>query len=1290
MEEESMATSVQEFSCNHCSYRSGFLKAIRSHIRKNHFPEKIAFFRGTCVICNEKYQSLVGHFKSHFTSGFRCTNCSQLLPTKRAAFNHFRNEHLVPEKSGFTELQSAFNRNIQTFTRKFPDGRYETFDACFRGVKPSLFKLIRHQMMIKPGLQFSLIVFAQYVKTNDKNEVTEKCTFPLRSTRSGNILRGMRPSVVRRSCRALLHQMDQRHESIMHCGSGWTLSSITGLNVEVGTCRGMSSGDFVGRHNVNSGPYLKRAKKLGIRKCLTEVPSTANDCFFTAVAAGLIDDPPESCTASEAETLIIKCFMRTSFRWKSFENGMSVGEIQAFEKKNRALDFGVNLFSWDAAEETIFPLYQPKWMKKPPSRFVNIMLLSYVHPITERKTFHYMYINNLPSLFGNKTYPCELCLNVFRTTQALERHMVLCSKNSPQETIIPEEGDVIEFKNYKNQVLFPVFGTLDFEACMHDPKDHSDSGKTVHLKEQVPTTYSLFIRDIYGQTLFQETKSSDTDLLEQLFQTFHSIEKNIYPLLNRYPSVPSLSPRDEHAFQSATTCYLCSESFPSDDELKEMTESEANESKKCRDHCHYSNKFLGAAHNACNRKRKRGDLTIFVHNLKNYDSHFLMQGIHLTNARVSGIPLNTEKFKTLKIGCIQFVDSLQILPCSLAELVENLQRSEHSFPVVGEMAATPEEKDLLLRKGVFPYEWARSVSQMESATALPSIDAFFSTLRQESVPPSDYAHAQNVFSFFRCRNMRDYAELYCQLDTVLLFEVILAFQSIIMNTFGLDCTRYISTPQLAFDCMLKTLEEPIELMSNPDMILMCENNIRGGVSFVNERWVDLDQEEQDSNLLYVDFNNLYGFAQLQRLPIGEFEFCSSSEITRVSKDLPNLTADSDIGYILEVDLSYPENLHDLHSSFPLVAEQVTFTADDLSAYSRASVSTLRGSQALSSYKSSKLCTNLKNKKKYVTHYRCLQTYLRNGLKIDKIHRVIKFRQTDYVRKYIEICTALRASSRSAFEKYLYKLMSNSVYGKFLQNARNFSKAFICRREGIFLKHFNCAQYKSHKILQDDLAIVYKTLQKVKLNRPFATGFSILELAKDHMNQGFHEFIQPALGPENVSVVLTDTDSYVLHVRNTPRDEMFKKLSPLMDFSNFPPEHPYFSLQNKSRPGYLKDEHGGKKMREIVALRSKCYAIGMLENQKELITCKGITKVGKNRLCLDSYRDCIRDFKEIETSMYNIQSKGHIMHTQETRRIALSSSDDKRYLLPCGRHSLPHGHFRIKMNPQCTKCEMSLI
>jgi hypothetical protein len=1140
-------------------------------------------------------------------------------------------------------------------------------------------------MMVKPGLQFSLILFAKYVKMNDKNEITETCTFPLRSTRSGNILRGMRPNVVTRACRSLLHQMDQRHESILTCGSGWTLSSLTGMNVEVGSCRGMSSGDFVGHHSATSRPYLKKAREMGIRNYLTEVPSTVNDCFFTAVAAGLIDQSPQDSTASDADTLIIKCFMRTSLRWKSFENGMAVGDIQEFEKKNRALDFGVNVFAWDAAEETVFALYQPKWMKNSPSRFVNIMLLTYVHPITKRKSHHYMFINNLPMLF-QRNYPCEICLNVFSTRQAHERHQELCGKNSPQETIIPEEGEVIEFKNYKNQVLFPVFGTLDFEACMHDPKDNSDSGKVIQLKEQVPTTYSLFIRDIFGKTLFQETRSSDSDLLEQLYKTFDTIEKTIYPLLNQFPSVPTLSPLDEQAFQSATVCYLCSCAFPTDEELKDMCEAEVKESKKCRDHCHYSNKYLGAAHNACNRKRIRADLVIFVHNLKNYDSHFLMQGLHFTNSRVSGIPLNTEKFKTLKIGRIQFVDSLQILPCSLGELVDNLHKSSHSFPVIDEMTENQAEKELLLRKGVFPYEWASSVRQMEAAPGLPPIESFFSTLRQESIAPSEYTHAQKVFSFFRCRNMLDYAELYCQLDTILLFEVILAFQTIIMNTFGLDCTRYISTPQLAFDCMLKTLDEPIELMSDPDMILMCENNIRGGVSFVNERWVESSDNEQDSNLLYVDYNNLYGFAQLQRLPIGEFEFCSPSEIKRLSKDLSEISPDSETGYILEVDLSYPPELHDLHSSFPMVAEQVELTAADLSPYSQTSISTLRGSQFLSSYKSTKLCTNFKDKKKYVAHYRSLQTYLRNGLKIDKIHRVIKFRQTDYVRKYIQICTSMRAASQSSFEKYLYKLMSNSVYGKFLQNARNFSKAFVCQKENIFLKHFNCTHYKSHKILHENLSIVFKSLKRIKLNRPFATGFSILELAKDHMNRGFHEFIQPALGPENVSVVLSDTDSYILHVKNTPRNEILRKLHGLMDFSNFPSDHPYHSLANKSRPGYLKDEHGGKRMKEIVALRSKCYAICMAESDREQITCKGITKVGKDGLSIDLYRDCVREFKEIEASMYNIQSKGHVMHTQQIRRIALSSSDDKRWLLPCGRHSLPYGHFRINNNPQCDQCD----
>ena len=152
--------------------------------------------------------------------------------------------------------------------------------------------------------------------------------------------------------------------------------------------------------------------------------------------------------------------------------------------------------------------------------------------------------------------------------------------------------------------------------------------------------------------------------------------------------------------------------------------------------------------------------------------------------------------------------------------------------------------------------------------------------------------------------------------------------------------------------------------------------------------------------------------------------------------------------------------------------------------------------------------------------------------------------------------------------------------------------------------------------------------------------------------------------------------------------MWDKLQPVMDFSNYPVDHPRYNSRFKAIPGYFKDEHASNELKEIVALRSKCYV--MSSTDQESIVCKGVTKAGKQSLDIETYRSCVRDFNQVETTMHNISSKNHVMYTQETRRIALSSTDDKRYLLPCGIHTLPIGHFRIRSNPACLECNQSQL
>jgi len=190
--------------------------------------------------------------------------------------------------------------------------------------------------------------------------------------------------------------------------------------------------------------------------------------------------------------------------------------------------------------------------------------------------------------------------------------------------------------------------------------------------------------------------------------------------------------------------------------------------------------------------------------------------------------------------------------------------------------------------------------------------------------------------------------------------------------------------------------------------------------------------------MYLDANNLYGWAMSLRLPTGNFKWLVGPLIGKenpkpeeIEKLLSNYTEDSDKGIILEVDLEYPKELHNLHNDYPCALEKKIITDDMLSDYARK----IKEEHSISSGKVPKLVTTLLDKEKDVSHYRNLQLYLQLGNRIKKIHRVLEFDQSAWLKKYIDFNTEMRKNAKNSFEKDFFKLMNNSVFGKTMENLR---------------------------------------------------------------------------------------------------------------------------------------------------------------------------------------------------------------------------------------------------------------
>ena len=273
--------------------------------------------------------------------------------------------------------------------------------------------------------------------------------------------------------------------------------------------------------------------------------------------------------------------------------------------------------------------------------------------------------------------------------------------------------------------------------------------------------------------------------------------------------------------------------------------------------------------------------------------------------------------------------------------------------------------------------------------------------------------------------------MYLKTDVLLLSHVFENFRKTCLKYYGLDPAHYFTSPGLAWDAMLKMTKIELELISDINQQFLGH---RGGISYIAHRYAkannkylkDYNPKIEDSYLMYLDANNLYGWAMCQNLPTGNFRFINPELVK-----LENYNENSEKGLILEVDLEYSKELHSLHNDYPCAPQKMIINDSMLSNYARK----IKEEHSVSSGKVPKLVTTLYDKEKYVLHYRNLQLYLSLGLKLKKIHRVLEFDQSPWLKKYIDFNTEMRKNAKNSFEKDFFKLMNSSVFGETMENLR---------------------------------------------------------------------------------------------------------------------------------------------------------------------------------------------------------------------------------------------------------------
>ena len=616
-------------------------------------------------------------------------------------------------------------------------------------------------------------------------------------------------------------------------------------------------------------------------------------------------------------------------------------------------------------------------------------------------------------------------------------------------------------------------------------------------------------------------------------------------------------------------------------------------------------------------------------------------------------------------GCSSSVN--QVLEGSDIEFTVKEMDEGYDIPSTTRPTNQPVDINLLLQKGVYPYEYMDSFDRFQE-TELPPIGKFYSSLSDESITKKDYQHAQEVWKTFNCENLGDYHNLYLKTDVTLLADVFQTFRRTCMNAYKLDPLNYYTAPGLSWDALIKYTGIELELLTDYDQHLFIEKGMRGGISMASKRHAKAnnpgvpryDPSEEHNHIMYYDANNLYGRAMSQPLPYSGFKWVDKPP-TEPGK-----------GCILEVDLEYPAELHESHNDYPLAPERLKVKKEWLSGYQ---TNLLEDDNILNT---EKLVPNLMDKTKYVLHYRNLQLYLSLGMKLKKIHRILEFNEAPWMEPYIRMNTEFRKKSKSAFEKDFYKLMNNSVFGKTMENLRKRVDIKVVRTCGNpkekeqIRKIIAKPNYDRVVIFSEELLALHSHKTRLKLNKPVYGGMCVLDLSKHLMYDWYYNTLKRKYGSQ-CTLLYTDTDSLLVDLKNPDVYADMESMKTHYDFSDYPKDHQLFSEQNKKAIGKFKDECSGTPIAEYVGLRPKMYSI-LRADERLIKKAKGVKKyVVTKQISFEDYKDALFNQKTYSHEMNMLRSQKHQIYGLTINKTTLSPLDTKRWIAPDGITTYAFGY-----------------
>ena len=233
----------------------------------------------------------------------------------------------------------------------------------------------------------------------------------------------------------------------------------------------------------------------------------------------------------------------------------------------------------------------------------------------------------------------------------------------------------------------------------------------------------------------------------------------------------------------------------------------------------------------------------------------------------------------------------------------------------------PDKWQYLNKKLAYPYEYFNSIDDYKKPVHNLKKEDFFSKLKNKYPDDEEIQRTKEIIEIFNIKNGKELTELYLKSDVVLLADVLEKFIKISVEEYGINALYCVSLPGYTWQCGIKYTDINLQTLQDKNMILLLENNIRGGISSV--MWDRYVKSDDNKKILYIDANNLCGWAMSESIPYDKIKLDNNNNL----EDISNTPDDSDIGYFVEVDLKYFDNIKQKTKNFPFAPENKKINPD---------------------------------------------------------------------------------------------------------------------------------------------------------------------------------------------------------------------------------------------------------------------------------------------------------------------------------------------------------------------------